>query len=101
MSNAALTSTASDLLIWLDALFHDQVLSRSSLELMRTWVDDDYDQTRTLAALDNQLARGQRFAGMLDELCRIPEAACAFRDRMRNARRSSRRGRDEDDRVAV
>ena len=69
--------------------------------VMRTWVDDDDDQTRTLAALDSQLARGQRFAGMLDELCRIPEAACAFRERMRNARRSSRRGRDEDDRIAV
>ena len=69
--------------------------------VLRTWVDDDDDQTRTLAALDSQLARGQRFAGMLDDLCRIPEAACAFRERMRSARRSSRRGRDEDDRVAA
>jgi AcrR family transcriptional regulator len=69
--------------------------------VLRTWVDDDDDQTRTLAALDNQLARGQRFAGMLDELCRIPEAACAFRERLRSARRSSRRDRDEDDRIAV
>ena len=69
--------------------------------VLRTWVDDDDDQTRTLAALDSELARGQRFAGLLDDLCRIPEAACAFRERMRNARRSSRRGRDEDDRIAV
>ncbi len=69
--------------------------------VLRTWVDDDDDQTRTLAALDTQLARGQRFAGLLDELCRIPEAACAFSERLRNARRSSRRGRDEDDRIAV
>ena len=57
--------------------------------VLRTWVDDDDDQTRTLAALDRELARGQRFAGLLDELCRIPEAACAFRERMRNARRSA------------
>src|SRR5205823_8161219 len=59
--------------------------------VLRTWVDDDDDQTKTLAALDSQLARGQRFVGLLDELCRIPEAACAFRDRLRSARRRHRR----------
>jgi AcrR family transcriptional regulator len=66
--------------------------------VLRTWVDDDDPgQARTLAALDNELARGQRFAGLLDELCRIPEAACAFRERLRGARRARRRRRNEDD----
>ena len=70
--------------------------------VLRTWIDDDDDQTRTLAALDNQLARGQRFAGLLDELCRIPEAACAFRERLRDARRGRQdRGGDTEDRAAV
>ena len=70
--------------------------------VLRTWVHDDDDQTKTLAALDNQLARGQRLVGLLDELCRIPEAACAFRDRLRSARRSRRdRDRDYDDRAAA
>ena len=63
--------------------------------VLRTWVDDDDDNTRTLAALDRELGRGQRFAGLLDELCRIPEAACAFRERLRGARRRSRDERDE------
>jgi hypothetical protein len=70
--------------------------------VLRTWIHDDDDQTKTLAALDNQLARGQRLVGLLDELCRIPEAASAFRDRLRSARRSRRdRDRDYDDRAAA
>jgi hypothetical protein len=64
--------------------------------VLRTWVDDDDDQTRTLAALDRELARGQRFAGLLDDLCRIPQAACNLRQRMREG---ARRGRE--DRVAM
>jgi AcrR family transcriptional regulator len=62
--------------------------------VLRTWVDDDDDNTQTLAALDRELARGQRFAGLLDDLCRIPEAACNLRKRMRGSRRG-RRTRDE------
>ena len=58
---------------------------------LRTWVDDDDPGlARTLAALDRELARGQRFAGLLDDLCRIPQAACAFRQRMRNTTRGGR-----------
>ena len=69
--------------------------------VLRTWVDDDDDNTRTLAALDHALARGQRFAGLLDDLCRIPTAACNLRQRLREAARGPRRrGRDED-RVAM
>jgi AcrR family transcriptional regulator len=59
--------------------------------VLRTWVnDDDEGHARTLAALDRELARGQRFAGLLDELCKIPERACA----LTRPRRSTRRGRE-------
>jgi AcrR family transcriptional regulator len=52
--------------------------------------DDDPGQAKTLAALDRALSSGQRWAGLLDDLFRIPEAAC-------NASRVfSRRGRRED-----
>ena len=66
--------------------------------VLRTWVDDDDDGSHTLAALDRDLARGQRFAGLLDDLCRIPEAACNLRQRMRSSRRDRR---DREDHVAV
>ncbi len=57
--------------------------------VLRTWADeDDPGQARTLAALDRALASGQRWAGFLDDLCRIPEAAC-------NVRRAFRRRRDD------
>jgi len=69
--------------------------------VLRTWVDDDDDGlARTLAALDRDLARGQRFAGLLDDLCRIPEAACQLRKRMRGTTRRRRR-REREDRVAM
>jgi AcrR family transcriptional regulator len=56
---------------------------------LRTWVDDeDPGQARTMAALDRALARGQRFAGFLDDLCYIPSRICRLRSR--------RRSRDED-----
>jgi len=63
--------------------------------VLRTWVDDEDDNTLTLAALDRGLARGQRFAGLLDDLCRIPEAACNVRRRMREEVRRGRRGRED------
>lgn len=64
--------------------------------VLRTWVDDEDDNAQTLAALDRELARGQRFAGLLDDLCRIPQAACNLRQRMREtARRGRRRGRED------
>ena len=61
--------------------------------VLRTWVDDDDDGSRTLAALDRGLARGQRFSGLLDDLCRIPEAACNLRQRMRSSPPRSARPR--------
>lgn len=58
--------------------------------VLRTWVnDDDPGLARTMAALDRALARGQRWAGFLDDLCRIPDAARRFR-----ARRSRRGGEE-------
>ena len=62
--------------------------------VLRTWIDDDDEgHARTLAALDRELARGQRLAGFLDELCRIPERACAMT--------RSRRGRRDRERAAA
>jgi AcrR family transcriptional regulator len=69
--------------------------------VLRTWVDDEEEgHARTLAALDRELARGQRFAGLLDDLCGIPERLCRATRRGRDSR-GSRRGRGRDDRVAA
>jgi AcrR family transcriptional regulator len=59
--------------------------------VLNTWADDDDPgQAKTLAALDRALSSGQRWAGLLDDLFRIPEVAC-------NATKVfSRRGRRED-----
>lgn len=52
--------------------------------VLRTWIgDEDPGFARTMAALDRALARGQRFAGLLDDLCRIPTRLCRLRPRRR------------------
>ena len=52
--------------------------------VLRTWIhDDDPGLARTMAALDRALARGQRFAGLVDDLCRIPARLCRLRPRRR------------------
>jgi AcrR family transcriptional regulator len=52
--------------------------------VLRTWIDDkDQGLARTMAALDRALGRGQRFAGQLDDLCRIPARLCRLRPRRR------------------
>ncbi len=57
--------------------------------VLRIWVrDDDPGHARTMAALDRALARGQRWSGFLDDLCRIPQ--CVGRVRARR-----RRGADD------
>jgi AcrR family transcriptional regulator len=69
-----------------------QGLSLLFADVLRSWVnDDDPGIGRTLAKLDDQLGRGQRFSGMLDELCRIPAAAAAFGERLCAARSRQRR----------
>jgi AcrR family transcriptional regulator len=50
--------------------------------------EDDPSLARTMAALDRELARGQRFAGMLDTACRLSPTRCF-------GRRSRRRDRTE------
>ncbi len=63
--------------------------------VLRTWVDDqDRGLARTMAALDRALARGQRWAGLLDDLFRIPASVCRLRPQQR-------RDRGEHDAVAV
>jgi len=60
--------------------------------VLRTWVDDDDPgQARTMAALDRALARGQRVAGLLDDLCSIPSRFCGLRARRRRRPRGSSR----------
>jgi AcrR family transcriptional regulator len=62
--------------------------------VLRTWVDDDDEGlARTLAALDRALARGQRWSGMLDNLCSFSPARCLSRRR--------RRYRDEEEEPAA
>jgi AcrR family transcriptional regulator len=54
--------------------------------VLRTWThDDDPGLARTMAALDRSLARGQRFAGLLDDLCRVSERICRLRPRRRRS----------------
>ncbi len=58
--------------------------------VLRAWVrDDDPGLARTMAALDRALGRGQRLAGILDDLCFIPSRLCRLRSRWR------RRGDDD------
>ena len=65
-----------------------QGLALLFVSVLREWIrDEDPGQARTLAALDRALDSGQRWAGLLDDLCRIPQAACG-------ARRAFRRRRD-------
>jgi AcrR family transcriptional regulator len=72
-----------------------QGLSLLFASVLRTWIDDDDPgQARTLAALDRALASGQRWAGFLDDLCRIPEAACNTRRAFRRRPRRDERGED-------
>ena len=52
--------------------------------VLRTWIhDDDPGLARTMAALDRALARGQRFVGLIEDLCRIPARLCRLRPRRR------------------
>jgi AcrR family transcriptional regulator len=72
-----------------------QGLALMFASVIRTWIqDDDPGQARTLAALDRALSSGERWSSLVDDLLRIPEAACnvgrAF------GRRRDARDRDRD-----
>jgi AcrR family transcriptional regulator len=57
--------------------------------VLRTWIhDDDPGLARTMAALDRALARGQRFVGLIEDLCRIPARICRLRPRRRRGESS-------------
>jgi AcrR family transcriptional regulator len=63
--------------------------------VLRTWIDDDDPgRARTMAALDRALARGQRWAGLLDGLDRITR--CASRGYRRRDQESDARYRASD-----
>jgi AcrR family transcriptional regulator len=65
--------------------------------VLRAWVrDDDPGLARTMAELDRALARGQRFTGLLDDLCRLPSRLCRLRPRRRR-----RDGDTEDESAAA
>ena len=52
--------------------------------VLRTWLrDEDPGLARTMSSLDRALARGQRFSGFLDDLCRVPGRVCGARPRRR------------------
>jgi AcrR family transcriptional regulator len=55
--------------------------------VLSTWIDDDDPgHARSMAALDRALARGQRFAGLLDDLFAIPLRLYRSRPRRRRKR---------------
>jgi AcrR family transcriptional regulator len=59
--------------------------------VLRTFIDDeDEGLARTMAALDRALARGQRWSGFLDDVCRFARRGRCLRPRRR------RRDYDED-----
>src|SRR3954469_7703664 len=70
-----------------------QGLAMLFASVLRTWIDDDDDGlARTMAALDRALARGQRWSGMLEDLCRFSPGRCL---------RRRRRPRDDEEAVAA
>src|SRR5215470_17314224 len=57
--------------------------------VLRTFVhDEDEGLARTMAALDRALARGQRWSGFLEDLCRFAPGRCV--SRFRHRRRDDR-----------
>jgi AcrR family transcriptional regulator len=73
-------------------ILRGQGLALLYASVLRTWLDDeDAGLARTMAALDRGLARGARWAGLLDELCRFVPTRCCLPGRR------SRRSRDAAD----
>jgi AcrR family transcriptional regulator len=65
------------------------------LETMRTWFDDDdEDSARTMATLDRALRRGERAMRVLGDVCSLAPRLKARGRRMRDAGRDARGARD-------
>ncbi len=66
--------------------------------VLRTFVrDEEEGLSRTMAALDRALGRGQRWSGFLDDLCRlVPRRGCLCLPRFRSHRRDWDRDIDRD-----
>src|SRR5215813_5926603 len=63
--------------------------------VLRTFVhDEDEGLARTMAALDRALARGQRWSGFLEDLCRFTPGRCV--SRLRRCRHHRDRDLDRD-----
>ena len=78
-------------------LIRAQGLALLYARVVRVWLNDrDPGLARTLAALDRELARGQRWAGFLDDLCRFVPTRCCRRERFRSRRRHGGDGIDEE-----
>ena len=71
-------------------MMRSQGLALLFARVLCVWVDDqDAGLARTMAALDRELARGERWSGFLDDVCMIPEAFCrpgGWRARRRSER---------------
>jgi AcrR family transcriptional regulator len=62
-------------------LVRAQALALLYARVLQVWLrDDDPGLARTLAALDRELARGQRWAGFLDDVCRFVPRCRSRRD---------------------
>jgi AcrR family transcriptional regulator len=56
--------------------------------VLRAFVnDEERDLARTMAVLDRELARGERWSGLLDDLCELPQRFMRRRGRGRRGRR--------------
>ncbi|MBV8838939.1 MAG: TetR/AcrR family transcriptional regulator, partial [Alphaproteobacteria bacterium] len=64
-------------------LIRAQGLAMLFASVLRTWVDDEEEGAKTMAALDRALGRGQRWSSMLEDLCRFSPARCLGRRRRR------------------
>jgi AcrR family transcriptional regulator len=68
-------------------MFRAQGLALLYAKVARVWIDDDDPGfARTMAALDRELANGQRLSSLLDNLFCIPEVLCGIRRRRRSRR---------------
>jgi AcrR family transcriptional regulator len=77
------------------AMLRAQGLAVLYAQVLRVWVDDDDPGlARTMAALDRELGRGARWAGLLNDLCRLVPPRCpSLRRRRRDY--DEDQGRDE------